>query len=81
MEAVSGWAAALYGASMPDNPIVIEGHVVHKKSNALKMSFQDGPGDPFAVGHQGAGDGKGAKLGVLFGFKNGGTGNQLANTC
>lgn len=56
---------------------VIEGRVVHKTSNALAISFQDGPGDPFATGVQGAGDGKGKKLGVLFGFKNGGTGKHL----
>ena len=62
---------------MTDEPILIEGRVVHKKSNALRISFQDGPGDPFAVGVQGAGDGTGSKLGVLFGFKNGGTGNHL----
>ena len=55
---------------------VIEARVVHKVSNALKMTFTDGPGDPFAVGVQGAGDGRGKKLGVLFGFKNGGTGNH-----
>ena len=56
---------------------VIEGRVVHKTNNALQISFQDGPGDPFATGVQGAGDGKGKKLGVLFGFKNGGTGKHL----
>jgi hypothetical protein len=55
---------------------VIEARVVHKASNALKMTFTDGPGDPFATGLQGAGDGRGKKLGVLFGFKNGGAGNH-----
>jgi hypothetical protein len=54
----------------------IEARVVHKVSNALKMTFTDGPGEPFATGVQGAGDGRGAKLATLFGFKNGGTGNH-----
>jgi hypothetical protein len=56
---------------------VIEGRVVHKVNNALKMTFTDGPGDPFGVGVQGAGDGKGSKLAILFGFKNGGVGKHL----
>jgi hypothetical protein len=56
---------------------MIAGRVVHKKSNALKISFQDGPGDPFATGIQGAGDGTGSKLGILFGFKNGGSGTHV----
>jgi hypothetical protein len=60
----------------PNPPTFIEGRVVHKKSNALQITFHDSSGDPFAVGVQGAGDGKGKKLGVLFGFKNGGTGNH-----
>ncbi len=55
---------------------VIEARVVHKKSNALKMTFTDGPGEPFAVGVQGVGDSRGKKLGTLFGFNNGGTGNH-----
>ncbi|HXA33004.1 MAG TPA: hypothetical protein VNV87_12150 [Acidimicrobiales bacterium] len=62
--------------SQPDPPTVIEGRVVHKKSNALQITFHDGPGDPIAVGVQGAGDGKGKKFGTLLGFKNGGTGNH-----
>jgi hypothetical protein len=57
-------------------PTVIEGRVVHKTSNALKITFQDGPGEPFATGVQGAGDGKGKKFATLLGFKNGGTGNH-----
>jgi hypothetical protein len=61
----------------PSNPpTFIEGHVVHKKSNALQITFHDASDDPFAVGVQGAGDGKGKKFGVLLGFKNGGTGNH-----
>jgi hypothetical protein len=65
----------------PGPPTFIDGRVVHKKSNALHITFHDSSGDPFAIGVQGAGDGKGKKLGVLFGFKNGGTGNhQLTYT-
>lgn len=56
---------------------MIEGRVVHKVNNALKMTFTDGPGDPFAVGVQGAGDGRRAKMAVLFGFKNGGVGKHV----
>jgi hypothetical protein len=55
---------------------LIEGRVVHKRSNALKVIFAAGPGAPVATGEQGAGDGTGAKLATLFGFKNGGTGNH-----
>ena len=56
---------------------IIEGRCAHKTSNALQISFHDGPDEPFAVGVQGAGDGRGKKLGILFGFKNGGTGNHI----
>jgi hypothetical protein len=66
----------------PSNPpTFIEGRVVHKKSNALQITFHDTSDNPFAVGVQGAGDGNGKKLGVLLGFKNGETGNhQLTYT-
>jgi hypothetical protein len=57
-------------SDVPAESTIIEGHVVHQKSNALQITFRDGTGDPFAVGVQGAGDGKGKRLGVLFGFKN-----------
>lgn len=56
---------------------MFEGRVVHKASNALKMTFTDGPGEPFAVGVQSAGDGKRSKVAVLFGFKNGGAGKHV----
>ncbi|MRH89732.1 hypothetical protein GFY24_20170 [Nocardia sp. SYP-A9097] len=56
--------------------MMIEGRVVHKASNALQITFQAGPGDPLAVGVQGAGDGFGSKMAMLFGFKNGGTGRH-----
>ncbi|AYF78413.1 hypothetical protein D7D52_36435 [Nocardia yunnanensis] len=55
---------------------MIEGRVVHKVSNALQITFHAGPGDPLAVGVQGAGNGFGAKTAILFGFKNGGTGTH-----
>lgn len=55
-------------------PTVIEGRAVHKTSNALSVTFHDGPGDPLAVGVQGAGDSKGKRFATLLGFKNGGTG-------
>jgi hypothetical protein len=57
-------------------PSIIEARVVHKKSNALKMTFSDGPGEPFAVAEQGVGDSRGKKIGTLFGFNNGGSGNH-----
>jgi len=44
-------------------PAVIEGYVVHKANNVLRMTFQDGPGDPCAVGVLGGGDGKGEEVG------------------
>ncbi|MEV6768474.1 hypothetical protein AB0N05_07550 [Nocardia sp. NPDC051030] len=59
-----------------DGSLMIEGRVVHKVSNALRITFRNGPGDPLAVGVQGAGNGMGAKAAILFGFKNGGTGKH-----
>jgi hypothetical protein len=57
---------------------IIEGRVVHKANNALKITFVDGPDRaPLAVGVQGAGDGRGAKAAILFGFKNGGPGRHV----
>ena len=58
-------------------PTIFEGRCVHKASNALQITFHDGPDEPFAVGVQGAGDSRGKRLGILFGFKNGGPGNHL----
>jgi hypothetical protein len=55
---------------------VIDGRIARKTSNGLKMTFHEGDGDPLAVAVQSSGDGKGAKLGVLFGFKNGGPGRH-----
>jgi hypothetical protein len=56
---------------------MIEGRVLHKASNAMKTTFSAGPGDPLGIAVQGAGDGKRSKLGMLFGFKNGGAGKHL----
>jgi hypothetical protein len=57
-------------------PVVIDGRIARKTSNGLKMTFHEGEGDALAVALQSSGDGKGAKLGVLFGFKNGGPGRH-----
>jgi hypothetical protein len=56
---------------------VIEGRCSRKLNNSLTLTFQNGPGDPIAVAQQGAGDGKGRKAAVLFGFINGGTGRHV----
>ncbi len=63
-------------ADAPDGTVFIEGRVTRKVSNALRIEFRSGPGDPFAVGTQSGGDGTGTKLAILFGFKNGGTGRH-----
>jgi len=57
-------------------PTVIEGRLGRRLNNALILEFRDGPGDPFGTAVQGGGDGIGRKLGVLFGFKNGGAGTH-----
>jgi hypothetical protein len=62
---------------VPGGPTVIEGQIGRKLSNALTIVFRDGPGDPIATGVQGAGDSALGKLGMLFGFRNGGTGNHV----
>lgn len=56
---------------------LIDGRCVHKASNALKITFSDGPDrEPLGIGEQGVNDGKGKKFATLLGFKNGGTGNH-----
>jgi len=61
----------------PTVTYLIDGRCTHKTSNALKITFMDGPdGTPLAVGEQGVNDGKGKKFATLLGFKNGGTGNH-----
>jgi hypothetical protein len=57
--------------------LAIEGRCGRKLNNSLTMEFRDAPGDPMAVAQQGAGDGKGRKAAVLFGFINGGTGRHV----
>jgi hypothetical protein len=59
-----------------NQPVVIDGRITRKTSNGLRMTFQEGGAHPFATAVQSGGDGKGAKLGVLFGFKNGGPGRH-----
>ncbi len=53
----------------PGLPTMIEGRVAHKANNALKITFQDGPGDPIAIGVQGAADGRAKKLGISSGSR------------
>ncbi|MCU1452501.1 MAG: hypothetical protein JWN46_647 [Acidimicrobiales bacterium] len=52
----------------------VRGDVGRKLNNALTMTFTIGPDEPVATAKQSGGDGRGRKLGVLFGFKNGGPG-------
>ena len=52
----------------------IEGRISRKFNNALTMTFRNGPDEPIGTALQSGADGVGGKLGVLFGFKNGGTG-------
>jgi hypothetical protein len=56
---------------------MIDGRVKRKTANALAMEFRNGPGEPLAVALQSGADGKGAKMGILFGFKNGGSGTHV----
>ncbi|WP_136643135.1 hypothetical protein [Subtercola vilae] len=58
-------------------PTVFTARLSRATSNKLKLTVTDGPGEPLAVAVQGGADGVGSKLGVLFGFKNGGVGKHL----
>ena len=59
----------------PGGPLtLIQGRVVHKASNALKITFAEGPDGTVATGVQGAGDGRGKKLRDAVRVKNGGAG-------
>ncbi|QWT23137.1 hypothetical protein KPL76_10305 [Subtercola sp. PAMC28395] len=59
-------------------PTMIIGRVTRKTNNSLVLTFNDGPASaPLAVAQQGGADGVGSKLGVLFGFKNGGSGQHV----
>ena len=68
---------AIIITDMADNqrPIgAIEGRMSRKLNNALTMTFRNGPDEPIGKALQSGADGVGGKLGVLFGFKNGGPG-------
>ena len=71
--------ASCFNRRMSDQqPSMLEGRISRKKSNALTMTFIDGSPEPVGLAVQGGGgDGFGRKMGVLFGFKNGGTGVHL----
>jgi len=58
----------------PPPVTVLEGRLARKLNNALTMTFRAGPGDPIGQAVQSGADGAGSKLGILFGFKNGGPG-------
>jgi hypothetical protein len=59
-----------------ERPIIIDGRVSRRTSNALTITFTEGTDEPIATAQQGSEDGRGKKLGVLFGFKNGGPGQH-----
>ena len=63
--------------SAPQPAFLIDGRCQHKTSNALKITFADGPdGEPLALGEQGVHDSKSVKFATLLGFKNGGVGHH-----
>jgi hypothetical protein len=70
------YGCPMSSAPSGSQPVVIDGRIARKTSNGLKMSFHQGDGESLADAVQSSGDGKGAKLGVLFGFKNGGPGKH-----
>lgn len=51
---------------------VVDARVGRKLDNALTLTYRSGPGEPFATATQGGG-----RLGILLGFKNGGSGTHL----
>src|SRR5438874_1118299 len=63
--------------TQPGGATMIVGRVGRTLSNALTMTFSDGPDRTVATAVQSGGDGVGRKLGVLFGFANGGTGTHV----
>jgi len=67
------------GGTPGSQPVaVIDGPCGRKLNNALTMRFlRNGTGDPLATALQSGGDGVGAKLGILFGFKNGSVGTHV----
>ena len=54
----------------------VRGDVGRKLNNSLTMQFTTGPNEVVADAVQSGGDGTGRKIGVLFGFINGGTGTH-----
>jgi len=54
----------------------VRGSAGRKVSNALTLDFAVDADTTVATSQQGGGDGTGRKLGVLFGFKNGGVGQH-----
>ncbi|GGF34084.1 hypothetical protein [Subtercola lobariae] len=69
----------------PAPPVLIVGRISRKASNVLVLTFDDGPSaaadaKALAVAEQSGGEGAGAKLGMLFGFKNGGKGIHSLTT-
>lgn len=69
-----------YGAPTPEpRPVVsvIDARAGRRLNNALTLTFFEGSVEPFAVAQQGAADGLGKKMGILFGFKNGAPGRHV----
>ncbi|MCU1482677.1 MAG: hypothetical protein JWQ19_3463 [Subtercola sp.] len=65
---------------------IVNGRLSRASGNALVQTFDDGPttsesgAGPLAVARQGGAEGAGGKLGILFGFKNGGLGKHSLTT-
>ena len=61
-------------AGILGDAMLVRGDVGRKLNNALTMAFSTGPEQEVATAQQSGGDGRGRKLSVLLGFKNGGPG-------
>ncbi|MCU1477744.1 MAG: hypothetical protein JWQ64_2437 [Subtercola sp.] len=70
--------------AQPPPPVLITGRVSRSASNVLELTFTDGRDDeaaePLGVARQGGAEGAGGRLGILFGFKNGGLGRHSLTT-
>lgn len=55
----------------------LRGDIGRKLNNALTLTLRTGPDAVLGTAVQSSGDGAGKKLGVLFGFKNGGSGTHV----
>ena len=64
-------------AGLLGNDRVVRGDTGRKVNNALTIAFGAGPDKPVGSGLQGGADGAGGKMGMLFGFKNGGNGTHV----